>query len=306
MSERLPYTLKGIPYLDVNSRITSGRKLWVSSLTGANNASANGDTPAKPLATIDYAIGMCTASAGDVIYVMPGHTETITAAGGITCDVAGVSIIGLGTGSIRPTINFTTATTADLNVTAANVTIENVIFDMTGVDAVANGIHVTAASFALRNCYILLADSGGQAVLGVLTSAAANYMRIEECDFIGSTDAGCTTAIKIVGGTGIKVRKNYISGAFTNTVGGIQVNGTASTEIDIDDNFVANLTADSTVCIDLMAACTGVVRNNKLLSLTDGGFGQVDTPGNVAMYLNLGVNQAGEASRVIPLGTLSA
>lgn len=103
-----------------------GAILFVDSTHAAKSDSAGaGRSPDAPLATIDYAIGLCTANKGDVIYVMPGHAETISAAGGITCDVAGVSIIGLGWGTLKPTLTFGTATTADILVSAANVRLKN-------------------------------------------------------------------------------------------------------------------------------------------------------------------------------------
>ena len=77
---------------------TTGSVFFVDSNTGSNgNSGADKD---HPFADIDYAIGRCTASKGDIIFVMPGHSET--AATQITCDVAGVSIIGLGRGGNNP------------------------------------------------------------------------------------------------------------------------------------------------------------------------------------------------------------
>ena len=59
------------------------------------NAGSNGNkgTKQQPYQTIDYAIGRCTAGAGDLIIGKEGHTETISAAAGISLDVAGVKII---------------------------------------------------------------------------------------------------------------------------------------------------------------------------------------------------------------------
>ena len=92
-----------------------------SAVTGATDAAGYGDNPEKPFATLDYAIGQCTANKGDVIYVLPGHTETTTA---IAADVAGIRIIGLGRGGNKPTLTATTASTDLINVTAANVEID--------------------------------------------------------------------------------------------------------------------------------------------------------------------------------------
>lgn len=106
------------------------------------DAAGNGRNPDSPVATIDYAISLCTAGAGDVIYVMPGHAESVAAS--ITVDVAGVSIIGLGHGHSRPTIT-TTAATDCITVTAADCRIENLIFAAPGIDAVTADINVAGA-----------------------------------------------------------------------------------------------------------------------------------------------------------------
>lgn len=121
-----------------------------SGATGAADTNA-GTTWATALATIDGAIGKCTASNGDVIFVAPGHTETITAAAGIVFDVAGVTVVGLGTGTLRPKISLTTATTSDIDVTAANVTIKNVVFEA-GFADVAVCIDLDATDFTLEDC----------------------------------------------------------------------------------------------------------------------------------------------------------
>jgi hypothetical protein len=77
-----------------------------SGATGAADT-RSGTSWATCLATIDGAINKCTANQGDVIFVAEGHTETYTTTGAkFTADVAGITIIGLGTGSNRPTISY--------------------------------------------------------------------------------------------------------------------------------------------------------------------------------------------------------
>src|SRR5262245_23346085 len=79
---------------------TTGKVFFVDSNTGSNGYT--GLSIQDPVATIDFAIGLCTANKGDTIYVMPGHAETI-GNGTIACDVAGVTFIGLGDGAAKPT-----------------------------------------------------------------------------------------------------------------------------------------------------------------------------------------------------------
>ena len=124
--------------------IMPGKVLWVNSVIGGNG---NPGTRNRPFATLDYAIGRCSASQGDIIFCAPGHTETITAAGAIAMDVAGINIYGLGIGAQRPTINFGTATTASITVSAANITVANMRFLSTFADVVT-AFDVTAAGFS--------------------------------------------------------------------------------------------------------------------------------------------------------------
>jgi hypothetical protein len=210
--------------------------------------------------TIDAAINKCVAERGDVIIVAPGHTETVVAAAGIDVDVANVSIIGLGKGDDRPTINFTTATTADIDIDAANILIENIYFDLTGVDELAAPIDVNAANFTIRNCDFLMSDSGGQAVNAITTAAEAHNMKVLNCKFL-APNAGAAEAIKIVGAIdGAEIKNCFIAGDFT--VAPIHnPTGNIATNLLISDCVLKN---DNTgeFALELVSACTGfLVRN---------------------------------------------
>ena len=112
----------------------------------SDTAARAGTSRDEPFATLDYAIGRTSASNGDTIVLLPGHAETTTA---IAADVAGIRIIGIGMGRNRPALTASTAATDLLNVSAANVFIENVRFvgaasgvtallDINGADFVGN------------------------------------------------------------------------------------------------------------------------------------------------------------------------
>lgn len=130
-----------------------------------NGTAGGGYTADGPITTIDGAINL--AAAGDTIYVLPGHAETITGAAAIDADVAGISIIGLGTGTRRPTITYGTNTTATTEIAAANVTIKNLRF-LSNVDSLA-----------------------------VFLTVAENDATIEDCDFIGASTKEVLNAIGI-------------------------------------------------------------------------------------------------------------
>ena len=129
-----------------------GNVFFVSSVTGTNG-SGYGRSPESPLASLAYFFSgdFPTASNGDVVYLLPGHAETVSAAAGIVCDIAGVTIIGIGTGTLRPKITFDTATTADMDIDAANTVIENIHFSANFADIVAP-IDVNAQFCTIRGC----------------------------------------------------------------------------------------------------------------------------------------------------------
>ena len=131
-------TVDGVPVTGsgVDALPITGNVFYVNSSTGVDDPSY-GTTVARPFDTLDYAIGKCTASNGDVIYLLPGHTETIGSASAITVDVAGISIIGLGNGNLRPTFTWS-ATAGTIVVSAANVTIKNIICTIS-IDEVVSG-----------------------------------------------------------------------------------------------------------------------------------------------------------------------
>ena len=96
----------------------TGERFFVHSGTGTNSV-GGGQNPDAPLATIDYAVALCTADKGDVIYVMPGHAEVVSAAAGLDLDVSGITIIGLGSGANTPTVTFDSAPSSGAYITAS-------------------------------------------------------------------------------------------------------------------------------------------------------------------------------------------
>ena len=64
--------------------LTTGSVFHVDSGADAASNSNAATNPKQPAATLDGAIGKCTANNGDVILVAPGHSETISAAAAIS------------------------------------------------------------------------------------------------------------------------------------------------------------------------------------------------------------------------------
>ena len=241
------------------SQFPSGSVFWVNSGTGTNGA-GYGRNPDAPLATIDYAVGLCTASKGDIIYVMPGHAETVSAAGGLDLDVAGISVIGLGSGTLQPTVTLDTADTADVDIDAANITVENINFRANFADIVAT-IDVNATDFTIRKCRFTAAAANMNALIWILGGATttSNRLTVEDCLFI-DRDAANTHCVSLPGTSdGCIIRRNVmLCDCGTAAIGAAGV----VTNIVVADNYISNAASDADSGINLAATATGLVVNN--------------------------------------------
>lgn len=247
-------TVRGIPILNTYA----GNVFWVDSGIGSNGNS--GKLPTQPFATIDYAVGRCTANNGDIIMVAPGHAEVVSAAGGLDLDVAGITIIGLGRGATQPTVTLDTATTADVDVDAANITVANIHFRANFADIVA-AIDVNATDFSLLGCRFTEVATDMNALIWVQDAAAAGSDRItiEGCHAI-ALDAANTHFVNFAGtGTGHIIKDNILIGDWgTMAIGGAGV----ITACTIINNMISNAASTSDACINLAATATGVVVGN--------------------------------------------
>jgi uncharacterized Zn-binding protein involved in type VI secretion len=129
-------TLRNLPL--ILTQIKNSKVFWVDSTTGSNG---NKGTFIKPLATIKYALTLCTANQGDTIIAASGHQEDVIADGDIDFDVAGVNVIFLGQGASRATLTFKTSASASIHITAKDVTLINPQF-ICDIDALADAIQI--------------------------------------------------------------------------------------------------------------------------------------------------------------------
>lgn len=134
----------------VSGRPVIGKDIFVSSTSG--NVANNGLTPTAAVLTLEAGINLCTASQGDRVFMLPGHAETISSATALNFDLAGIDIIGLGAGSARPTITLDTGNTTTIPVTAANITISNVLFVANFLSIAACFTIASAKNFQAYNC----------------------------------------------------------------------------------------------------------------------------------------------------------
>lgn len=193
--------------LQDGGEITAGNIFFVDSgatLTLDAADGIHGKSWRYPFATLDFAVTQCTDSAGDIIYVAPGHAEAIATATALDLDKIGITIIGKGSGNLRPiiTIGGAGVAGAQINVDAAEVTVKNIIFRIALVD-VTIMFDVNADGFTLEDCEIDMQVASYEAVTAIDINAGgandADRCTIRNCIFLATTagGAGSTQAILI-------------------------------------------------------------------------------------------------------------
>ena len=257
----VPFRVAGIPILSgLPAKSLFQEPIYVSSVTGS--ADNDGRNPRYPAATVAEVFSSNKVATNGSIIVGPSHAESVSAAAGMVCDIAGVHILGLGEGSARPTITFTTVVGADVDIDADNITFENLIFDATGFDALTGPIDVNAAYFTMKNCQLITADAGGQATDYIILTATADFCTIEECRIIGSSNAGADSAIQMNANDQFVLRNTTITGEYA--VACVEVVSGAATNLLIEHNDMNNLNSTIDRCIVVIASTTGTIRYNTL------------------------------------------
>jgi hypothetical protein len=210
----------GLPFLGSGKHFFVGKaslpnREMVTSLFGPDPDGKN-----RYFATVDAAIGECTSGANDIIYVLPGHTETVTATS-IAHDVAGVRIVGLGFGDNRPTFTFGAAA-ATITVSADNCGWENCRFIANFVDVASAFTLTTAAGFTVKGCDFLDTSAILNFLVCVTTSATNNQS--DSLSFLGnyvySLAATTGAVISILANElRLRVEDNIVDKAATNDAG---------------------------------------------------------------------------------------
>lgn len=258
-----PQAVAHADYLNPNrapAYLFRGTAFYVDSVAGSNSNS--GRSWSNALASIDTAIGLCTANAGDVIYVSNRHAESIAAAAAINFDVAGVTLIGLGRGSKRPTITSATSTAATVVIGAANCVVKNLVF-ICGIDSQVIMLDINSTDAIVEDCEFRNATAAQ-----MLTAIDVNGGGANACDrtqIIGcifrQTAVGSASAIELGEvADGVQIRKciawgDYSDACIHNPTGKVLTN------LTISDCELSNLqTGDHS--IELVSACTGnLIRN---------------------------------------------
>ena len=244
-------SIRDVPIINTHP----GKVFWLSDATTLQvrqrgGSDSNRGTYDSPFSTLAYAVTQCVANRGDVIMVKPGHTETISSATALTLSVAGVAIIGLGIGSNRPTFTLDTATTATINVTAANVAIKNCIFTANYADIVSFFTLTTAKNFTLEGNLFKATATNMNSLYVVDTNATSN-----DCDglsIIGNKwiepDTATLSMVKMDGtNADVTISGNLLTLGVNNNKASLVaiITGKILTSANISENRVYRLNTDT-------------------------------------------------------------
>lgn len=266
MPNKSPLFSRKIPggvFVVANETQGTGSIFFVHSGTGST--SNDGSNPDSPLATLAAAVALCTASKGDKIYLMEGHNEGLGDAQW-DIDKAGISIIGLGTGTNRPRFDFDHAN-ASINVKASGVTIENITL-LPSVTAVLIGIDIEAAvtDTKLRNIETLSGEDGAgvdEFAKTVDIKAGCTRTTIEGCLFAQhASAAGVLSCVCLTGASDlVTIRDCKMWTAGAGLIAPINGDTTLSTRLLIERCV---LTTDAEPGIELLTGTTGVIRDTDI------------------------------------------
>jgi hypothetical protein len=283
--------------------VTTGNRWYVDSgASQASDSAGGGVNPDAPFATLDYAIGRATANNGDIIYVMPGHTENLTAADTIDFDVAGITVIGLGQGADIPTFTHTLLA-GSVTIQAASTYLKNLKFVAGVTDGVTAGITIAAAGDNCTLDGIIMRDTLNtqEFLVHVTVATTVADLTIKNCDFLCLSGGSATNSILFAGTTSnLRILNTFIFADSTDSV--VDHLAGIATNAYIDGLTVYN-EDDQTAgyVLDFHASSTGIVTNCR------GAYNKVDaamTKGDAMWWIeNYFSNTIAESGLLEPAST---
>lgn len=255
--------------------------------------------------TLADAITACTASRGDVIFLAPGFSLAVTSSN-LSMSKAGVSVIGIGSGSLKPTLTFG-ATNSRVNVTAANCVFQNLRFQAGIGDVVTAVLHATAAQNTMYLDIEFYATSTFNFINGYTLGAAniSDGCRWER-NYLRTADAGqLALVVTAAAHNDLKFYNNYVVHAAA--AAGLLTAGAADLlGLDVKGNFVQTGQTDGSVGV--LVITTSTASSGRIV---DNDMKTADAAANVAIPIASKVYAArnyiagaDEVGTVVAVGTL--
>ena len=181
----------------------------------------NRGTFLDPLGTLNYAVNTATQSGrGDIVFVLPGHRETLSNATTLALNSGAVAVIGLGGGNMRPTFVLDTVTTANVPVRSSGVSIQNCLFvhNFADIASVFTSISASVTASIAANTNNLGTGGGG---IMTVTVVGSGTLYVGAAVMGTAILPGTTILNQISGTTGgvgvyqVSVSQTFASGTIT-------------------------------------------------------------------------------------------
>lgn len=237
-------------------------------------------------------LAQARAARGDVILVMPGHAETISAT--VDYALAGLKVIGLGTGDNRPTLTVTADT--GIKLTGAGSRFSNFIVSAGG-PSLTHGIYVGAAGVEVDHV-LMDAPTATNYFDEWISADSADRLNLHDNEVLwtGADTAAVVASITVNDSPFAKIERNRTYG--DNPVGSIRLDSDVSDGVVIRDNTLHNLDTDG-ICISVGgAANTGLAARNVLATSDTVSDGLV--PGSLKYFENYVCNDSLESGALVP------
>ena len=251
-------TIIGSGVGEVEEAPSAGQTFYCDSVNGG--ATGSGKSWDDAINTLDAAYNLTTTSKGDIIYVAPCHSETLTTS--VTCDHIGVSIIGLGVGSFRPTFTIN-ANIDGATVTAASNLIQGLYFNE-GTAGHTSSINVAAAQCSIKDCWF---DTGQHDLETITVAAGGDYLTVDGCTWVVSAN-GPTAAIELeaAGVDHVEIKNCYFDGGSTTNswdTATINAGSNAVTNLRVHDNVFHLTTTQAVGCVSAASSVSTHVWDNQ-------------------------------------------
>jgi hypothetical protein len=251
-----------------NLPVTSGSVFFVDSGSDRASDGNRGRDPNVPMATLDAAVARCTANNGDIIVLMPGHAENLTAS--VALDVNGIWVYGIGWGASRPTFTYT-GTGGVITLSGNSVRLTNVRC-VPGIASVTAAINLTGDDCIIEECETVIHATSEFLSLVIVGAATATCERntIRNNMLRTLEAAGATSGILMSGADELLIEGNTIMGHF----GEHALDGTTAASVDetlnviVKGNTIMNY-SDTGMAVDLDDNATGAVLDNRIYTGLD-------------------------------------
>lgn len=236
--------------------------------TGAQDGEDHFAASGNLVTTLNAGLARCRSGQGDIVYVLPGHTENVSAADFFTSLVAGTQILGVGNpySSNAPKLTWTAATATFL-LDVADVTLANMRLNFDGADAVAAPFTVSATGCSIVGNVINHGSSSSlDSLIGVTVASGGDFFT-----FAGNWSYTTSTATmtNILSATAavdnLKILSNRAIVPLTSTNGAFNIGSSAVvlTNLEIGGNRVVNKsTGTAGVASFTDVAHTGICYDN--------------------------------------------